>query len=79
MNDKIDLDFVKKYSHKNWSNKLLGMKEFKIDESLEKNKILEKYAIKIQRWWMDIYYNPRSKIRQKILNHQFDEYINNQN
>ena len=30
-NEKIDLNFIKEHSDKNWSNKFLGMKEFRID------------------------------------------------
>ena len=77
LNDKIDLEFIRENSDKNWSNKFLGMKEFNIDYMKIKQEVLEKFVIKIQRWWMDIYYNPQSKIRQRILNEQFDYYENN--
>ena len=73
INEKIDLNFIKEHSNKNWSNKFLGMKEFRIDFKDEKKKVLEKFIVKIQRWWIDIYYNPKSRVRQRILNQQYDE------
>ena len=74
LNENVDINFIKNNKDKNWSNKYLGMKEFKTDLKKEQDKIIEKFVIKIQRWWIDIYYNPRSRVRQKILNKQFDEY-----
>ena len=71
-------NIMKQYYPVNFTKNCISCNRYFYKKLIKKEQCITCYlaCIKIQKWWFNIYWDPKSHIRKKILNSQYDKYYN---